>query len=79
MLQYREIDGLNEQLDEDSRFLEHLQIQLLQECSKRAEMEGENKMLQDQVIMLMNMLGDENYPDDYMFVYSFIRLFEKSK
>lgn len=35
----REIDGLNEQLEEDSRCLEHLQLQLLQERSKRTEIE----------------------------------------
>ncbi|EEF49255.1 conserved hypothetical protein [Ricinus communis] len=54
----REIDGLNEQLEEDARCLEHLQVQLLQERSKRAEVERENTMLQDQVTMLMNMLQD---------------------
>ncbi|XP_008790127.1 protein HEADING DATE REPRESSOR 1-like [Phoenix dactylifera] len=55
----REIDGLNEQLDEDARCLEHLQVQLLQERSKRAEVERENAMLQDQISMLMNMLEEE--------------------
>ncbi|WCJ40363.1 Protein HEADING DATE REPRESSOR 1 [Euphorbia peplus] len=66
----REIDGLNEQLEEDSRCLEHLQVQLLQERSKRAEVERENAVLQDQVSMLMNMLqeneqlGDEGAPDE---------------
>lgn len=54
----REIDGLNEQLEEDSRCLEHLQVQLLQERSKRAEVERENTMLQDQISMLMNMLEE---------------------
>ncbi|XP_011034587.1 PREDICTED: uncharacterized protein LOC105132670 isoform X2 [Populus euphratica] len=57
----REIDGLNEQLEEDARCLEHLQLQLLQEKSKRAEVERENAMLQDQISMLMNML-QENEP-----------------
>ncbi|KAG6593354.1 Protein HEADING DATE REPRESSOR 1, partial [Cucurbita argyrosperma subsp. sororia] len=52
----REINGLNEQLDEDARCLEHLQIQLLQEKSKRSEVERENAMLHDQVSMLMSML-----------------------
>ncbi|KAJ6393008.1 hypothetical protein OIU77_022478 [Salix suchowensis] len=33
----REINGLNEQLEEDARCLEHLQLQLLQEKSRRAE------------------------------------------
>ncbi|MED6188596.1 Protein HEADING DATE REPRESSOR 1 [Stylosanthes scabra] len=55
----REIDGLNEQLEEDSRCLEHLQIQLLEEKSKRARVERENAMLQEQVNMLMNMLQEE--------------------
>nr|XP_034895040.1 protein HEADING DATE REPRESSOR 1-like isoform X2 [Populus alba] len=57
----REIDGLNEQLEEDARCLEHLQLQLLQEKSKRAEVEREKAMLQDQISMLMNML-QENEP-----------------
>ncbi|KAI5600637.1 hypothetical protein POPTR_001G041900v4 [Populus trichocarpa] len=57
----REIDGLNEQLEEDARCLEHLQLQLLQEKSKRAEVERENAMLQDQISMLMNVL-QENEP-----------------
>ncbi|KAG1326482.1 putative protein HEADING DATE REPRESSOR 1 [Cocos nucifera] len=54
----REIDGLNVQLEEDARCLEHLQVQLLQERSKRAEVERENAMLQDQISMLMNMLEE---------------------
>lgn len=54
----REIDGLNEQLDEDARVLEHLQLQLLEEKRKRADVERENTMLQDQISMLMNMLQD---------------------
>ncbi|KAK9715862.1 hypothetical protein RND81_06G194900 [Saponaria officinalis] len=54
----REIDGLNEQLDEDSRVLEHLQVQLLEEKRKRADVERENNMLQDQINMLMNMLQE---------------------
>ncbi|OMO73974.1 hypothetical protein COLO4_26772 [Corchorus olitorius] len=54
----REIDGLNEQLEEDARCLEHLQLQLLQEKSKRSEVERENAMLQEQISMLMNMLQD---------------------
>ena len=60
-MQYREINGLNEQLEEDARCLEHLQLQLLQEKSKRAEVEREKAMLQDQISMLMNML-QENEP-----------------
>ncbi|KMT03802.1 hypothetical protein BVRB_8g189460 [Beta vulgaris subsp. vulgaris] len=54
----REIDGLSEQLDEDSRVLEHLQIQLLEEKRKRTDVERENTMLQDQINMLMNMLQE---------------------
>lgn len=54
----REIDGLNEQLEEDARCLEHLQLQLLQERSKRTEVERENSVLQDQISMLMNMLDE---------------------
>ncbi|KAA3475407.1 Myosin phosphatase Rho-interacting [Gossypium australe] len=62
----REIDGLNEQLEEDARCLEHLQLQLLQEKSKRSEVERENAMLQEQVSMLMNMLQEgEEGPDDH--------------
>jgi uncharacterized coiled-coil protein SlyX len=69
-LQDREIDGLNEQLEEDARCLEHLQLQLLQEKSKRTEVERENAMLHDQISMLMNMLqeneqlGDEDVGDE---------------
>lgn len=59
LLQDREIDGLNEQLDEDARCLEHLQLQLLQEKSKRSEVERENAMLHDQISMLMSMLENE--------------------
>ncbi|CAN1190776.1 Protein HEADING DATE REPRESSOR 1 [Linum perenne] len=54
----REIDGLNEQLEEDSRVLEHLQMQLLEERSKKAEVERENTMLHEQINMLMNMLQE---------------------
>ncbi|PRQ50358.1 hypothetical protein RchiOBHm_Chr2g0132311 [Rosa chinensis] len=61
----REIDGLNEQLEEDARCLEHLQLQLLQERSKRGEVERENAMLQDQITMLMDMLHEDgNVGDD---------------
>ncbi|GAA0158797.1 hypothetical protein LIER_15733 [Lithospermum erythrorhizon] len=60
----REIDGLNEQLDEDAKVLEHLQIQLLEERSKRAEVERQNNMLQSQITMLMNMMDEENEPID---------------
>ncbi|MFS7971241.1 putative protein heading date repressor 1 [Helianthus anomalus] len=61
----REIDGLNEQLEEDSRVLEHLQLQLLDERSKRADVERQNALLQNQVDMLMNMLQEpENIEED---------------
>lgn len=65
-LQDREIDGLNEQLEEDSRCLEHLQIQLVEEKSKRSRLERENEMLQEQVNMLMNMIQEETdqIPDE---------------
>ncbi|CAA7398646.1 unnamed protein product [Spirodela intermedia] len=56
----REIDGLNEQLEEDSRCLEHLQIQLLEERTKRADVERENAMLHNQISMLMSMLEPED-------------------
>lgn len=54
----REIDGLNEQLEEDARCLEHLQIQLLEERSKRADVERQNTVLQNQISMLMDMLQE---------------------
>jgi hypothetical protein len=52
-------------LEEDARCLEHLQLQLLEERSKRGEVERENAMLQDQITMLMDMLHDDgNVGDD---------------
>lgn len=60
----REIDGLNEQLESDAQCLEHLQIQLLEERSKRADVERENAMLQNQVNMLMNMLQENEASDE---------------
>lgn len=57
-MQDREIDGLNEQLDGDARVLEHLQLQLLEERSKRADVERQNEMLQNQIGMLMDMLQE---------------------
>lgn len=60
----REIDGLNEQLEEDAKCLEHLQLQLLDERSKRAEVERENSMLQNQISMLMNMLEENQAMED---------------
>ncbi|CAM6098074.1 unnamed protein product [Calypogeia fissa] len=55
----REINGLNEQLEEDSRTMEHLQVQLQQERTKRLQAERENNMLQGQINMLMTMLNEE--------------------
>ncbi|KAK6127926.1 hypothetical protein DH2020_038355 [Rehmannia glutinosa] len=60
----REIDGLNEQLEEDARCLEHLQLQLLEERSKRADVERQNAMLQNQVTMLMDMLQENEAVED---------------
>ena len=51
-----EIDGLNEQLEEDCKAMERLQLQLQQERAKRLDAERENVWLHDQVCMLMNML-----------------------
>lgn len=62
--QDKEIDGLNEQLAEDARCLEHLQLQLLEERSKRAEAERQKAMLQDQISMLMNMLEETDTVED---------------
>lgn len=58
MAQDKEIDGLNEQLEEDARCLEHLQVQLLDERRKRSDAERQNAMLQDQISMLMTMLEE---------------------
>ncbi|KAK1620527.1 hypothetical protein QYE76_026044 [Lolium multiflorum] len=60
----REIGGLNEQLEEDSRVLELLQKQLADERRKRTEIEKENSMLQEQVSMLMNMIDENEAFDD---------------
>eukprot|EP00262_Sarcandra_glabra_P022071 TRINITY_DN9604_c0_g1_i2.p1 TRINITY_DN9604_c0_g1~~TRINITY_DN9604_c0_g1_i2.p1 ORF type:complete len:208 (+),score=51.63 TRINITY_DN9604_c0_g1_i2:74-697(+) len=60
----REIDGLNQQLEEDSRCLEHIQLQLMEERSKRADVERENNMLQDQIAMLMNMLQENGVEEE---------------
>ncbi|CAN4086491.1 unnamed protein product [Withania somnifera] len=56
----REIDGLNEQLEADAQCLEHLQIQLLEERSKRADVERQNAMLQSQINVLMNMIQEND-------------------
>jgi hypothetical protein len=60
----REIGGLNEQLEEDSKTMEHLQIQLQQERTKRMQVERENNMLQSQMNMLVNMLNDAPEVED---------------
>ncbi|KAL3375109.1 hypothetical protein AABB24_006554 [Solanum stoloniferum] len=60
----REIDGLNEQLEADAQCLEHLQIQLLEERSKRADVERQNAMLQSQINVLMDMYQDNDDIDD---------------
>ncbi|KAK6915167.1 hypothetical protein RJ641_020284 [Dillenia turbinata] len=60
----REIDGLNEQLEEDARCLEHLQLQLLEERSKRADVERQNAVLQNQLDMMMNMLHENETIED---------------
>ncbi|KAI3463488.1 hypothetical protein Pfo_020151 [Paulownia fortunei] len=60
----REIDGLNEQLEEDARCLEHLQVQLLEERSKRADVERQNAMLQNQITMLVDMLQENEAVED---------------
>ncbi|KAJ7554950.1 hypothetical protein O6H91_05G016800 [Diphasiastrum complanatum] len=54
----REIDGLNEQLKEDSRTMQLLQLQLQQEKSKRLQAERENTLLHGQITMLMNMIDE---------------------
>lgn len=51
-------------MEEDARCLEHLQLQLLQERSKRAEVERENAMLHDQISMLMNMIEENEQMGD---------------
>ena len=63
-MQDREIDGLNEQLEEDARCLEHLQLQLLDERSKRADVERQNAMLQSQITMLMDVLQENEAVED---------------
>lgn len=60
----REIGGLNEQLEEDSKTMEHLQIQLQSERTKRMQIERENNMLQSQINMLMTMINDAPEVDD---------------
>lgn len=64
-MQDREIDGLNEQLVDDGRCMERLQLQLLEERSKRANAEREKVTLESQISMLMEMLnGSEPLDED---------------
>ncbi|ERN07073.1 protein HEADING DATE REPRESSOR 1 isoform X2 [Amborella trichopoda] len=64
----REIDGLNEQLEEDARCLEHLQVQLQEERNKHAAVERENGLLQSQITMLMSMLqGNEDTEEEHTY------------
>lgn len=62
--QDREIDGLNEQMDEDARLLQHLQVQLVEEKRKRVEAEREKEALQQQVAVLTNMLSENQTMDE---------------
>ncbi|XP_042062267.1 protein HEADING DATE REPRESSOR 1-like [Salvia splendens] len=58
----------NEQLEEGARCLEH---QLLDERSKRADVERQNTMLQSQITMLMEMLQENKAVEDegtYIFI-----------
>eukprot|EP00250_Pteridium_aquilinum_P014847 c22234_g1_i1 orf=62-769(+) len=54
----REIDGLNEQLEEDARTMEHIQLELQQERQKRLQAEREKSTLQAQADMLLTMLNE---------------------
>ncbi|MCO5592111.1 hypothetical protein L7F22_046106 [Adiantum nelumboides] len=72
----REINGLNEQLEEDARTMEHLQMELQQERQKRLQAEREKSTLQAQSDMLMTMLneleedGDTEQVDDCQVINS---------
>ncbi|KAH7404811.1 hypothetical protein KP509_15G044300 [Ceratopteris richardii] len=54
----REINGLNEQLEEDARTMELLQMELQKERQKRLQAEREKATLQAQADMLMTMLNE---------------------
>ncbi|XP_047310757.1 protein HEADING DATE REPRESSOR 1-like [Impatiens glandulifera] len=56
----REIDGLNEQLEEDAKCVEHLQVQLLEERNKRSHVERENVRLQSQIDMLISLVQEND-------------------
>eukprot|EP01018_Ginkgo_biloba_P017575 Gb_32045 [translate_table: standard] len=60
----REINGLNEQLEEDCRTMEQLQVQLQQERAKRLEAERQNAWLHDQICTLMDMMNDPGHTSD---------------
>ncbi|XP_042057299.1 protein HEADING DATE REPRESSOR 1-like isoform X2 [Salvia splendens] len=58
------VQEMNRKLEEDARCLEHLQLQLLDERSKRADVERQNTMLQSQITMLMDMLQENEAVED---------------
>ncbi|EXB55161.1 hypothetical protein L484_018087 [Morus notabilis] len=60
----REIDELNEVLDEDGKVLEQLQQEVLEEKCKRTTLERENAMLKDQIKLLMEMLQEGEEEDE---------------
>ncbi|GLJ06627.1 hypothetical protein SUGI_0043440 [Cryptomeria japonica] len=60
----REIDGLNEQLEEDCKTMELLQLQLQQERAKRLEAERQNAWLNEQVSTIMDMIHDTPKEDE---------------
>lgn len=63
-LQDREIDELNEVLDEDGKVLDQLQQEVLEEKCKRTNLERENAMLKEQIKLLMNMLQEDGEDDE---------------
>lgn len=60
----REIDELNEVLDEDGKVLDQLQQEVLEEKCKRTNLERENTMLKEQIKLLMNMLQEDGEDDE---------------
>ncbi|CAN4088605.1 unnamed protein product [Withania somnifera] len=59
------LQEMNRKLQADAQCLEHLQIQLLEERSKRADVERQNAMLQTQINVLMNMIqANDDVGDD---------------
>lgn len=63
-MQDREIGELNDILDEDSKALQHVQTQLLEERAKTGNLERENQMLREQVKMLMGFLDEQEAEED---------------